>query len=119
MMNVVDPGRRYGLAPGNSLVFLQKERGDIIQDGTTNEELLEVLIHRVTEAYRTLPCKESIRALHLLRQALEAFRTRTARRIAANVEGTYQPHSFVFEAVDASRRQAAMNDFDLADFGPN
>lgn len=118
-MIVVDPGRRYELAAGNSLVFVQKERGDIICDGTTNEELLEVLIDRVTEAYRSLPCEESIRALHLLRMALETFRMRTERRMAANVEGTYQPHSFIFEADEVSRGAAATNDFDLADFGPN
>jgi hypothetical protein len=67
----------------------------------------------------SLPCEESIRALHLLRMALETFRMRTERRMAANVEGTYQPHSFIFEADEVSRGAAATNDFDLADFGPN
>ena len=49
-MKVVEPGHRYELAAGTDLVFLQKEGGKVIRDGTTNEELVEVLIDRVTEA---------------------------------------------------------------------
>lgn len=101
-MRIVDPGHSYELNTGNVLVFLQKAGGEIVRDGTTNEELLEVLIDRVAEAYQRLPCAESIRALHLLEEALAAFKMRTARRVDANVEGTYQRHGHGPEAVDAS-----------------
>lgn len=48
-------------------------------DGTTNEELLTVLIDRVTGAFQNLPWQESIRALYLLREALASFQMRTAK----------------------------------------
>jgi len=99
-MKVIDPGRRYELAAGNDLVFLQKEGREIVRDGTTNEEVLEVLIDRVTEAYQTLPCRESIRALYLLREALAEFQMRSLRRASAGVEGTHHPHTAVVDAVD-------------------
>ena len=92
------PGHRYELRDGNSLTFLQKEGGKVIRDSTTNEELLTVLIDRVTGAFQNLPCQESIRALYLLREALAAFQMRTARRVDAKVDGTYQPHDYMLAA---------------------
>lgn len=91
-MKVIDPGRVYELTAGNGLRFLQKEDGRIVREGTTIEEVLEVLIDRVTEAYQTLPCQETIRALYLMREALAALQARTERRIHAKVEGTRRPH---------------------------
>ena len=99
-MRVIDPGRSYELSAGIGLRFVQKDGGRIVRNGTTNEEVLEVLIHRVTEAYQALPCQESIRALYLLREALASFRTRTARRVDARVEGTYQPHEPATHSAD-------------------
>ena len=118
-MKIVDPGRSYELTAGNSLVFLQKEDGAIIRKGTTNEEVLEVLIDRVTEAYQTLPCEESIRALHFLRQAIAAFRLRTERRVRARVEGTYQAHQRFPEFADDFLVGAMLPTFDAFDGGPN
>ena len=118
-MKIVDPGLRYELATGNSLVFLQKEGGKVIRAGTTNEELLEVLIDRVTEAYQKLPCEESIRALYLLREALATFRLRSANRVNAKVEGTHQPHFHVFEAVAVSRSRSVATEIGKVDNGPN
>jgi len=91
-MKVVDPGRVYELSAGNGLFFLQKEEGKLVRQGTTNEEVLEVLIDRVTDAYQALPCQETIRALFLLREALATFHARTVRRVGAKVEGTHRPH---------------------------
>jgi hypothetical protein len=118
-MKVVARGRRYELMAGNSLAFLQKGGGRIIRDGTTNEEVLEVLIDRVTEAYQNLPCEESIRALYLLQEALAAFRTRTARRIDANVEGTNEPHDHYFESTDTLRIKTVTAVVESIDYGPN
>jgi hypothetical protein len=94
-MKAVDPGRIYELSAGNRLFFVQKEGARITRNGTTNEEVLEVLIDRATEAYQRLPSRETIRALHCMREALAAFRARTARRVGANVEGTQQSHDDV------------------------
>ena len=118
-MKIVDPGLSYELAGGNRLVFLQKGDGKIIRDGTTNEELLTVLIDRVTGAFQNLPCQESIRALYLLREALAAFQMRTARRVDAKVEGTYQPHDYVSDAADISRSRTLPIGVDEIDYGPN
>jgi len=101
-MKILDPGYSYELAAGGRLNFLEKVDGQVVRDGTTNEELLQVLIHRVTEEYEALPCKESLRALHDLRHALVLFRMRTARRVAAKVEGTHQPHHHISDSTDGS-----------------
>ena len=99
-MKVVDPGRSYDLAGGNGLVFLQAEDGWIVRDGTTNEEVLELLIQRITEGYTTLPCGESIRALYHLREALVALRMRTARPASADIEGTSDRHTVAVESLE-------------------
>lgn len=118
-MRVVDPGRIYELSAGNDLVFLRKEDGRIVRDGTTNEEVLEVLIDRVTTAYQMLPCQESIRALYLLREALATLQTRSARRASANVEGTLKPHDPVLEMADALLGRPVSRAFDAMDQAPN
>ena len=118
-MKILDRGRRYELSAGNHLAFVQKGGDSVIRDGTTNEEVLEVLIDRTTEAYQTLPCEESIRALHMLQEALAAFRSRTARRIAAGVEGTQQPHEYHFDSSDAVSGRAMAPVIEVIDYGPN
>ena len=58
-MRVIDPVVSYDLAGGNGLVFLQMEDGWIVRDGTTNEEVLELMIQRIAEGYTTIPCGET------------------------------------------------------------
>ena len=118
-MKILDRGRAYELSAGNRLVFLKKGRDSVIREGTTNEEVLEVLIDRVTEGFQTLPCEESVRALHLLQGALAALRARTARRIATGVEGTLQPHEYRFESVDGLARRPFTTEIESLDYGPN
>jgi hypothetical protein len=118
-MKILDRGRRYELSAGNHLAFLQKGGDNVVRDGTTNEEVLEVLIDRTTEAFQTLPCEESIRALYLLQEALAAFRSRTARRVAAGVEGTQQPHEFRFESASAVSGHSMTPMIEVIDYGPN
>jgi hypothetical protein len=118
-MKVLDPGRRYELSAGNTLQFLQKAREAVLRDGTTNEEVLEVLIDRVTEAYQSVPCEESIRALHLLQEALTVFRMRTQRRQRSNVEGTDMPHDHGLEAADILHVHMVSSGGDVIDYGPN
>ena len=118
-MKVIDPGRVYELTAGNGLRFLQKEDGRIVRDGTTIEEVLDVLIDRVTEAYQALPCQETIRALYLMREALAALQTRTERRILAQVEGTRQPHDPVPEPGDALLEETIRSEVAAIDRSPN
>jgi hypothetical protein len=91
-MKVIDPSRIYELSAGNSLAFVQMHDGRIVRDGTTNEEVLDVLIDRVTDGYQRLPCQESIRAVYFLKEALAALRKRTESRRRLKVDGTLQPH---------------------------
>jgi len=116
-MKILDRGRRYELTAGNSLAFLQKQRASVIREGTTNEEVLEVLIDRVTEGFQTLPCEESNRALYLLQESLAALRARAARRVASGVEGTLQPHEYMFESIGGLPRRPITIAVD--DYGPN
>ena len=116
-MKILDRGRRYELTAGNSLVFLQKQRASIVREGTTNEEVLEVLIDRLTEGFQTLPCEESNRALYLLQESLTALRARTARRVASGVDGTLEPHDYMFESIGGLPRRPVTSDTN--DYGPN
>ena len=118
-MKVIDPGRIYQLAAGNGLNFLQKQDGKIVREGTTIEEVLEVLIDRVTEAYQALPCQETIRALYLMREALAALQTRTARRMVANVEGTHLPHDPGTHPDDVLMGRTISRELDALDLAPN
>ena len=91
-MKIGGERRSYQLTAGSRLRFMQKDGPTIVHDGTTNEEVLEVLIHRVTAAYQSVPCAESIRALYCMHEALLAFRLRATRRAIARVDGTDQAH---------------------------
>ena len=106
-MNVIEPGRSYELNAGSVLHFIQKDAAKI-RAGTTNEEVLEALIHRVTDAYRLVPCQETVRALYLLHEALMAFRLRTARRVGARVEGTNLPHDSEADCERFARLKSVM-----------
>ena len=118
-MKVIDPGRVYELMAGNGLRFLQKEDGRIVRDGTTIEEVLDVLIDRVTEAYQALPCQETIRALYLMREALAALQMRTERRMLAKVEGTRQPHDPLPEPGDTLHGRTISSEVAAVDESPN
>jgi hypothetical protein len=115
-LNIVARHGRYELDAGNHLTFLKKVDGEMVRHGTTNEEVVELLLDRVTEAYKTLPCRESVRALYLLRELLTTFRLRTARRVAAMVEGTRQPRDETFNPADASVGSATPIGVDEIDY---
>lgn len=64
----------------------------VYNSGITDEQLLEILIDR-TEYFQTLlPCDENVHTLGYLRAALQAKYDRTAKRVAAKIEGTMLPH---------------------------
>lgn len=65
------------------------------EDGTTNEEVLRALIHRLhylNEEWMDgkFRCQENDDAIADLEHALARLEQRTAGRIARNVEGTYE-----------------------------
>lgn len=102
---VVTPGHRYELdqfesygLPGCPVQMLQfiekrpKEGGapgelETVNDGTTNEAVLEVLIDRLNSMGAKFPCRENSIAITKLEEALMWLNRRTANRKARGVEG--------------------------------
>lgn len=98
-MNILTEGHRYTLAsfePGESqtLQFIHKvpthpggTELETVSNGTTNEEVLAVLIDRMHYLQAKFPCRENAIAITNLEQALMWLNKRTADRKARNVEG--------------------------------
>lgn len=93
-MNVVDPGHRYSLSDGTELEFIKRENGELIHDGVTNEELIEVLLNRMEFLNAKLPCIENAAAISHLNGALHWLNERTKARVQQQVETTEAPACF-------------------------
>lgn len=103
-MKVLIEGHRYELSnfenkedSGQVLQFIQKEpeyKGSVnfvtVNDGTTNEELIEVLINRLNYLEGNFPCRENSIAITKLEEALMWLNKRTQDRIKRGVEGKHQ-----------------------------
>jgi hypothetical protein len=79
-----------------TLFFVQKEANEdgvyvTKHDGTTNEEVLMALIHRLTTLNDKMPGKENEMAIDKLQEALMWLNLRTTRRQERGVEGTTAP----------------------------
>lgn len=61
-----------------------------VSNGTTNEELLAVLINRAKFLNEKFPCRENALAITKMQEALFWFNERTRDRQARNVEGKYE-----------------------------
>lgn len=103
---VVGDGHLYELenfdqktAPGQTLKFIEKvpvvdEANNpaglkTVMDGTTNEDVLKVLIHRLGVLGAKFPCRENSLAVTKLEEALMWLNQRTANRVARGVEGKH------------------------------
>ncbi len=99
-MKVLTEGHTYevsnfeGTTPGQRIQFIHKapiEPGstelETISDGTTNEEIIEVLINRLQFLNTKFPCRENSVALTKLDEALLWLNKRTSDRIKRGVEG--------------------------------
>jgi hypothetical protein len=105
-MLAVRPGHYYtlesfeGRAP-QFLQFIEKERrpdpsgsADVlvtVNDGTTNEEVLRVLIDRMNSLHKKVPSRESAIVITKLEECLMWLEKRTADRKLRGVEGTPIP----------------------------
>lgn len=58
-----------------------------VNDGTTNEEVLEVLIDRMKYLQGKFPCRENVIVITRLKESLMWLEKRTADRKKRNVEG--------------------------------
>lgn len=100
-MKVLVPGHCYELASFNNtywqtIQFIQKQPKEdnsgesvTVCDGTTNEELLKVLIDRTEFLNSKFPCRENSIAITKMQEALMWFEKRTADRVARGVEGQH------------------------------
>jgi len=98
-MIVLTTGHKYELAsfeggPGQLLQFIEKvpiAQGSrelrTVNDGTTNEEVLKVLIDRLQYLNGKFPCRENALVITKLEESLMWLNKRTADRLARKVEG--------------------------------
>jgi hypothetical protein len=100
-MKVQVEGHRYELSnfenkelAGQTIQFIQKEPKEesstelvTISDGTTNEELLEVIINRMNYLQSKFPCRENALVITKLEESLMWLNKRTSDRVKRNVEG--------------------------------
>lgn len=82
------------LVPGRNLGTIMFQDGPIKETGVNgimNEDLLEILIHRM-ECFQAGPyvCRENALALTKLQEALMWLEKRTSDREARKVEGTHE-----------------------------
>jgi hypothetical protein len=85
-MKVLDEGHTYETQDGQTLNFIKRTNGELVHEGTTNEELLEVLLDRTKFLDDKFPCVENKAAIAYMQAALDSFNSRTAKRVAQGVE---------------------------------
>lgn len=100
-MKTITEGHRYKLdnfeqpsGAGQIIQFIEKSPNkedptifETINDGTTNEEVLAVLIDRMNYLNNKFPCRENAIAITHIETALLWLNKRTADRVKRNVEG--------------------------------
>lgn len=98
-MQVITTGHKYELAsfeggPAQTLQFIEKvptaegsKELRTVNDGTTNEEVLKVLIDRLQYLNGKFPCRENAIVITKLEESLMWLNKRTSDRLARNVEG--------------------------------
>jgi hypothetical protein len=74
-VTVIEPGAIYGVT-GDTISFMHHDAGQKIIDGTTNEQMLVVMINRVEFQNDKLQCFENDAALWHLQEALKMFEKR-------------------------------------------
>lgn len=117
-MKVLTEGHKYELSnfekkdnQGQTIQFIEKVlkqdehiygesnvvkviKGELVtvNDGTTNEDVIEMLIDRLNYLQAKFPCKENACAITHLQEANMWLYERTRKRIAQNVEGKQLEH---------------------------
>jgi hypothetical protein len=94
-MQSLIPGHKYLLdnfddpSQHQTLLFVQKDvAGNLQEDGTSNEEVLSMLVDRLKVLQEKLPSRETAIAITKIEEALLWLNRRTADRIQRGVEGT-------------------------------
>ncbi len=85
-----NPQKQADSSRTQQLRFLEmNEHGEYIE-GTTNEEVLEVLLDRIKYLNAKFPCEENRLAIDAMEIALLFFYKRTKDRISRGVEGKHE-----------------------------
>lgn len=85
-VSVLDAGHTYMVTGGQKIQFIKRTAGVLVSEGTTNEELLQVLINRTRFLNDKFPCRENSIAIQKMEETLMWFNERTAKRIEQGVE---------------------------------
>ena len=72
--------------------FMEKIGGKMVMDGTTNEEVLKMMIHRMNYLQGKFPCRENALVITKLEESLMWLNKRTEKRVAQGVEGQDMAH---------------------------
>ncbi len=104
-MKTLTPGHKYELEnfenkdqPGQVIQFIEKtpvntaEGGvslETVNDGTTNEEVIKMMVDRCQSLYNKFPSEETACSIDHLKQALYAQQSRTLDRLQRGVEGKH------------------------------
>lgn len=91
-MRIIEEGHIYGLpnldnGVEQAITFI-KRFDDDGHDGTTNEEVLLMLIDRISYLQSKVSCRENALVITKLEEALMWLNYRTGNRVARGVEGT-------------------------------
>lgn len=103
-MKVITVGHKYELenfenkeATGQTVQFIEKISNPetpteliTVNDGTTNEEVLAVILDRLNILNEKFPCRENALAITNIEQGLMWLNRRTANRVARGVKGTHK-----------------------------
>lgn len=96
-MKTIIPGHRYELSGEVPQIvqFVQKDissegttKLETLVEGTTNEEVIEMLVDRIKTLNAKLPCRENSITITKLEEALMWQNKRTSDRQKRKVEGT-------------------------------
>jgi hypothetical protein len=99
-MKILTTGHKYIAANfenkenGQTIQFIEKRPTEAdntvfetVNDGTTNEELIAILLDRLNVMNAKFPCRENALAVTKLQEALFWLNHRTSERLKRNVEG--------------------------------
>jgi len=97
LINVIDDHHTYELdnmEDGKQILQFIKKEADAdgqfitVRNGTTNEAVLQMMIHRMQSLHEKLPSEQSLEIISSLTNALRLMYERTADRLERGVENT-------------------------------
>ena len=85
-IKILEPAVAYELEGGQVIRFVKCENGTRVADGTTNEQVMDVLLHRLREQNRRLPSRYNSLAITAIEEAQNWLIRRQRERDKAAAE---------------------------------